>query len=111
MSGQNKPIGFKINEEDNSAERNDLKKEEKKEKGTPAAFTRLIDFVKENFEPSTALSEGKFFTTQEIFEMLQEHYPSEGYTAENIYNALEKAGFKYTSPGEDLSFVWMLKRK
>jgi hypothetical protein len=70
-------------------------------------FSRILEI----YVPVQEISEATCTkNTKEIYEELQELYPSEAYNSETVFHFLYENGFSYTVSGA-LSFVWLMKNR
>ena len=64
-----------------------------------------------HYEPVLSLSEAKILlTTKEVYEHLQEVFPSDDYSGINVEQWLNEAGFKLINTGV-FKFEWMMKKR
>ncbi|MBC6698100.1 hypothetical protein [Hymenobacter sp. BT190] len=71
-------------------------------------FDALMLQIRENLQPAPSLDQATLkLSTHEVYEKLQEFYPSATYDAPMVARALLELGYNYADPYKDLSFVWL----
>jgi len=85
----------------------DLEKQNKKD----AYIDKLFNFFLDHYVPANSGPGILKKTTNEIFEIFREHYPSVFLSPALVFEFLSDNDFKYETPGGDLEFVWLMKYK
>jgi ubiquinone biosynthesis protein COQ9 len=75
-----------------------------------AYFDELMAHIPALLEPAATPGESTLqLTTTGVCERLQRHYPSTGYTAQMVFEALTDMGYVQHDPYRTLEFVWFFK--
>ncbi len=74
----------------------------------PSHVLHLFEFFQKKYSPGTITAFSKKMTTHQIYDLLQEHCPSESYNCESVYIFLVSNNYIYETPGGSLDFVWLL---
>lgn len=69
----------------------------------------LIDFIKTNYLPASKAEATIAKSTMEIYQELQDIFPSIEYGPYDVYLMLKKAGYQIGTPENDLQFKWLMK--
>lgn len=73
-------------------------------------FDELMVQLSEYLKPAQTFDEaGLKLTTKEVFDRLQALYPSDSYTAHEVYLALKELGYVHADPFNDLRYVWLFR--
>ena len=79
------------------------------ESKTPPIEDAICDLIMENYSPGTKEDFEVSMNTNQVFQQLQEIYPSEKYTSEEVYNTLKSLNYIIDNIGG--CWEWLLKRK
>lgn len=73
-------------------------------------FDALMEEIRQRFEVANSLDEaGLQLTTKEVYERLQQFYPSMYYGVQSVFNSLKQMGYKLEDPYKNMNFVWLFK--
>lgn len=84
--------------------------EENQEPKTDPYFDELMVAISNSLAAADSYEDATLrLTTQEVYEKLQEFYPSRKYTPEDVYTALLQLGYQYADPFKLLEYRWLFK--
>lgn len=85
------------------------KTEEQEQQQADPVFEDMIDLIMSRYEKARSVKDlTRLVTTEDIFDKMQEIYPSMFYSAATVARALHEKGFRMNIVG-DLEFIWMIR--